>query len=764
MMEESVVQLTGDIDIRVDTRPIDRLEHKLRALMRLSDAIGRKLGKNLSPDGRAMNKLAAQSKQQFAAQMQASKFALVQQQQHAKLGTLQTKQALEQAKVKKAEAASAVASATAQRKAQIDQLKAQGTTLANKMKSLRLSDLEERIKARQQRAERNARRAPQAQTPFRNPFHGGGGTGRGGLAGHAGRMANNSGGFGRGGGHAGVSRPHMPSGGGGSRLGAGIGFPALGGLAMAATGAAVALAAMAAVAFKFVSEAERAANAKQQRNSQFKVASGSDEGASRMEIRYQKLADYLGVDANEGGRDYAKLTGALSKKGGVEQAERTASGILSYGKAQGMTGEEMKNMNRGLLQALGKNQLYAEEWTGQISEHLGANANQFGAEAYQRAIGGHKTGQDAADQFMKDRTDKKIKGDVLQNFIKELGGVLAQHANDGGALDVARQSQDSRKARFSNQMSENMTHAYNNSGLKEATGPLYENAQGLLKALGPEFDKFATWSADTIKMLSQGLKLATGFVNALNSSNPDSMNKYFDPESIKKFKEAWDGFTTGLQERFSLLGDLWKEIFGETSAKGFASGVLDVLTFILKAFNEIGGAISAIIKNSIAFVQWAKKNVPGLSGSEKAGQDASATPAVNSTVRTAPGTSMLKHDEDVPYLPTSPSATTNLQAPLVVPKTPSLIPPSVKANMGVMSVPPASAVNPPVVQPVPTTNNTTVNNTVTVQSPNIKIEGANHTPEEIAQALGSRLQDIAKQTYSGMLGKAAASQVDRYNQ
>ncbi|PKA72879.1 hypothetical protein ATI02_5980 [Pseudomonas baetica] len=493
MTEESVVQLTGDILLKVDTRPIDRLEHKLRGLMRLSDAIGRKIGKNLTPDGRAMNKLAAQTKQQFAAQMQASKFTLAQQQQQTKLGSLQAKQSLEQIKVRKAEQAHAVAAATAQRRAQLDQVRTQGALLANKMKALRLTDLESRLKARQLRADRNARRAPQAQTRFRNPFHGGGGVGRGGyarvgLAGHAGRLANHFGGFGRNGGSGGIPRPHMPSGGrsgSGGRVSSAVGgFPALGGLAMAATGATVALAAMAAVAFKFVSEAERAANAQQQRNAQFKVAAGSEEGAKGMEARYQKLADYLGLNANEGGRDYAKLTGALAKKGGVAQAEATASGIMSYGKAQGMTQDEMKLMNRGLLQALGKNQLYAEEWTGQISEHLGANANQYGAEAYQRAIGGKKTGQEAEDQFRKDREDRKIRGPVLQAFIKELGAVLGKHANDGGALDVARQSQESRKARFANQLSENMTHAYNNSGLKEATGPMYENAQGLLKALG----------------------------------------------------------------------------------------------------------------------------------------------------------------------------------------------------------------------------------------------------------------------------------------
>ncbi|MNG31103.1 hypothetical protein D3C84_1168500 [compost metagenome] len=74
-----------------------------------------------------------------------------------------------------------------------------------------------------------------------------------------------------------------------------------------------------------------------------------------------------------------------------------------------------------------------------------------------------------------------------------------------------------------------------------------------------------------------------------------------------------------------------------------------------------------------------------------------------------------------------------------------------------------SPVNPPVVQPVATTNNTTVNNHVTVQSPNIKVEGSNLTPEEIAKALGSHIQGETKKAIGGMLNGAAASQVNRFN-
>ncbi|WP_206212423.1 hypothetical protein, partial [Pseudomonas viridiflava] len=98
----------------------------------------------------------------------------------------------------------------------------------------------------------------------------------------------------------------------------------------------------------------------------------------------------------------------------------------------------------------GKGQLYSEEWSGQIAEHLGAHANQYGAEAWQRASGGKLTGDAAEIAFSKDRQDRKIRGDTLVKFMTELGKVLDEHANDGGLLDKARQTQDSWDNRISN--------------------------------------------------------------------------------------------------------------------------------------------------------------------------------------------------------------------------------------------------------------------------------------------------------------------------
>ena len=766
MIEESVVQLTGDIDIRVDTRPIDRLEHKLRALMRLSDTFGRKLSKNLSPDGRAMNKLAQQKKAEFATQMQASKFTLATQQQQAKLNTLQTKQALEQAKVKKAEQASAIAAATAKRKADADNIRAQGALLQNKMKSLRLSDLEERIKARQLRAERLIRaKTPQARTGFRNPFHGGGGTGRGGysplsggLSGHAGRMAHNSGGFGGGGRSYSTSTRPSSSGGASFGIGAGASF---GGLAAAATAASVAIAAMTAAAFKFVSEAEKADNAKQLRNAQFKTATGSDEGAKRMEVRYQKLSDYLGLDANEGGRDYGKLTGALAKRMGVDQSEKTAEGIMSYGKAQGMSGEEMKNMNRGLLQALGKNQLYAEEWTGQIAEHLGANANQFGAEAYQNAIGGKLTGQAAADQFMKDRKDGKIKGDVLVSFMKQLGIILGQHANDGGALDVARHSQESRKNRISNQMSENLTHAYGTSGLKEATGPLYESIGQLLKSLGPQFDSFAKGTTEFVNSLTSATKSLVRFIDVMNSTSDAAKKEkegYVSKGSQDRYAKASEQFDKDFGKLGDILGKIWSDISGTKVGEGafdglanFWSSTLTELSFIARGLNQVVDALLWVAKKfgyEVSYPQTALKTEPGAGVRPIQPGEKRPTTAVQDFMQ-------------MPQKSQEPNSTIPAQ-PLVVPMTPDLISPSTKAQMGFMKYSPA--INPPVIQPAAVTNTTTVTNTVTVQSPNITIEGSTHSPEEIAKAMGLEFAQISQKQIEDTFNGAAAQQTNRYGQ
>ncbi|ETK18218.1 hypothetical protein H097_12973 [Pseudomonas sp. FH4] len=578
MMAQEITRLSGKLVFNVDMRQMLAFERKLVGLQRRLQEFGKAANKKLKLDVSAnagnlqkqLKQNTALSKAQFAAQMQSSKFTLATEKARTALSIEQTKQALKQSQVAKAaQQHSMRAEVHAQRmqreRATTAAAEARSRTALGRAEAYAQQLHEKRHKA----AQRQAQRASYQRST--GSVHRGGH----GLGGMAGRMS------------------MMPS----------IG-PVFG-LGSAAAGATVAIGAMAAAAIAaslaFAASAEKTSNARDTRMASFTAAAGSKEGGARMEKSYQSLADFLGLNAKEGGRDYAKLTGAFAKRMGVDKAEDTSRGIMSFGKSQGMSQEDMSNMNRGIIQALGKNQLYSEEWTGQISEHMGASANQYGAEAWQRTIKGNLKG-DAAEKAFSDAREKKlIKGSkVVTAFFENLGAIMKQHANDGGALDVARNTQESRTNRFSNQLDNQMVQAYesNNGKLKAATGDYAAAKLELLKSLGPQFDQFGSFTADTLDSLTRILKLTKELVDTLNSPDPKAMERYFSPESIEKFKQAWDTFGDSMTNHFGTLKRLWQSIFGEDSSRDILSFLLsrisDVLNLASAAFSVLDAAIEKI--------------------------------------------------------------------------------------------------------------------------------------------------------------------------
>ncbi|MDN7141985.1 hypothetical protein KC131_15160 [Pseudomonas sp. JQ170] len=576
MMSQEIVRLTGKLSLDVDMRQMIAFEKKLAALQRRLQEFGKAANKKLKlqvcADAGNLHKQlkqnAALSKEQFTAQLQASKFTLANAKAQTALSIEQTKQALKQSQVAKAaQQHNMRAEVHAQRmqreRANTSAAEARSRTALGRAEAFVQQQQEKRQKA----LERQAQRASYQRSS--GSVHRGGH----GLGGMAGRMS------------------MVPS------MGPMVG---LGG---AAAGAAVAIGAMAAAAvaatLAFASSAERTANARDTRLASFTAAAGSREGGIRMEKSYQTLADFLGLNAKEGGRDYAKVTGAFAKRMGVQKAEETTRGIMAFGKSQGMSQDDLSNMNRGIIQALGKNQLYSEEWTGQISEHMGANANQFGAEAWQRTVGGKLQG-DAAEKAFSDAREKKlIKGsEVVTKFFEHLGSIMEQHANDGGALDVARSTQESRTNRFNNQLDNQMVQAYesNNGKLKTSIGEYTSAKQELLKSLGPQFDQFASFSADTLDNLTRILKLAKEVIDTLNSPDPKAMERYFSPDSIEKFKQAWNAFGDSMTNHFDTLKKLWQSIFGDDGSRDVMSFLLNRIADVLNLASETFGVIDSAIE------------------------------------------------------------------------------------------------------------------------------------------------------------------------
>jgi hypothetical protein len=599
--DEELGQLFAKIGFKVDLKGI----HQAKAAMKALETQARNTGKVIDKAfksaggggvGQTVKSMAvaqqAQTKAQFQAQMQNAKFTKIdnankvsglktQQQQVA----LQIKQAQLAAATQRTQAASARA-----------QLQQHAQALGHQIQNSRLANLQQQhaIRAARAVAQQHAaarRAAGQANTPgYGGPrsAHGGGLLGVGNHAIHRfGGVGRFAGGVANGGAINGLE---------GLAGGLGRVSMGLGSVAGSALLVVAAFAAIVAASAGFAREAERASNNRSQRLGQFQsVGDKTPENAQRMNARFENFAQTEGLSTTELGADYAKIVGALSPKIGVDKAADTSEGIFRYGKAQHLSNENMSKISLGIRQSLGKGQLFSEEWTGQIAEHLGAHANEFGAEAWQRATGGKLTGDAAAKAFSKDRQDRKISGDSLTKFMVELGAVLDKHANDGGLLDKGRNTQDSWDNRMGNQLKANMANAFDNTGLETTMPALYSSLVEFLKAIEPQFEALGRSSNTVLIGVTGMVQGLTDLANWFNNGK-----SYFDPKFTKDFSasmsELGTSFTTlfhtikqsfGIAEDVGLFKTVGETLIGVITAVVDAISTLaDVLTYLLRKVQD----------------------------------------------------------------------------------------------------------------------------------------------------------------------------------
>jgi len=607
MNEQAIAELFAKLSFKVDPAGIKQATALMKAAEKQAKVMGNAMqnafkgtgGKGVAQAQQAMNKA------QFDAALQNAKFTKVQQQGAA----TQLKTQQQQVKLQQEQQKLAALQAAAQRRAAISNLQAQGVGLANQLKSLNLTN---RAAAAQRKAQIDAVRHSMAQHRLNRLQAGSAGThitGRHGpgLLGHGTSAIHRFGGVGN---FAG----RVAAGGAVEGLGAlagGLGGAAagLGAVAGAAALVVAAFAAVTAAATAFAREAERAANTRNQRIGQFEsVGPKTLENAERMNARFENFAQTEGFSTKALGADYAKIVGALSAKVGVNQSADVAEGILKYGKAQHLSNENISKVSLGIRQALGKGQLYSEEWTGQISEHLGAHANAIGAEAWQRATGGKLTGDAALMAFTKDRGDKKIRGEQLTKFFVELGAVMDRRANEGGLLDKARNTQESWDNRISNQYQANLSSAFTKSGLEKTMPSLYESVVKALNELQPQFEALGDASNYVLQGFTGLVKNFTKMIAWFNDGN-----SLFDPKFTKELGAAFDELRVSAKA-------LMHSVFGNDGL-GFAFDALKtvgettigIITIIVDVFSTLVDVFTAVFRVIQDGLHFLPDNLGGIS-------------------------------------------------------------------------------------------------------------------------------------------------------
>lgn len=607
MNQEMIAELYAKLGIKTDLSGITKTKAALMGLQKQIQQIARDMDKTLNKalNGGKTQSIAAATKAQAAAmhsaQLQGAKLQQIQ------AGTAATGLKTQQQQVKLHIQQQKLAQATAATQAQAAkaQLQQQGQVLANNLKQLGITNS---IANAQQKAQAHSLRQAIQQHRLSRM-----------QAGTAGKSYSAPSGARMGGGLIGlgassVNRLSSMGSLAGSLSGGGF-QSALGGLAANAGGAATALGsilgpaalvvaafgAVEAAAYGFAREAERSSNTRTARLGQFEsVGDKTPENAQRMNARFENFAQTEGLSTKDIGTDYAKLTGALGNRIGVDRAADTTEGIMRFGNSQHLSNDNMKRISIGLRQALGKGQLYSEEWTGQIAEHLGPMANQYGAEAWQRAIGGNLTGADAEKAFAKDRQDRKISGDPLIKFMTSLSSILDSHANDGGLLDKSRQTQVAWNNRIDNQYQANMASAYDQSGLHETMAGndgVYDNFVKLLHELQPEFLALGQASNFLMTGLNGVIKSFTEGVKWFNSDEAmfdASSNMGQLVQSLGQLGDSlsslWhiisDNFGEGSSGPLKLLGDSLAYV--GNGVVNMITHIVDAITVFVQALTQLG--------------------------------------------------------------------------------------------------------------------------------------------------------------------------------
>ena len=136
-------------------------------------------------------------------------------------------------------------------------------------------------------------------------------------------------------------------------------------------------------------------------------------------------------------------------------------------------------------QMLSKGQVYSEELKSQFAEHM-PGAMKIAAQAWAE-LNNLPADEGSMKRLSKDMEDGKIAGAMVAPFIERMTSIMGSRANDGGRLDIIRQSGDAATARRENVMQQNLAGAWNANGgeLKNAVQEFQGAAVPLLRELGP---------------------------------------------------------------------------------------------------------------------------------------------------------------------------------------------------------------------------------------------------------------------------------------
>lgn len=207
----------------------------------------------------------------------------------------------------------------------------------------------------------------------------------------------------------------------------------------------------------------------------------------------------VGFNYLDASGDYNKLISGLTGSGvGLKESQKVFSGFAELARVNKLDKTTQNRLFRALSQVAGKGKLQAEELTSQIAEALPGGTALF-AQAYQKQIGGDKTGQEAIQQLLDDMKKGKVKSSILTYA----GAEASSRANAGGALGAASQASQAEQARYQNSVND-LAVVASNSGVEEGFARIFRTLNAGLSESG-----------DLVRILAEGFNEATNWADDL---------------------------------------------------------------------------------------------------------------------------------------------------------------------------------------------------------------------------------------------------------
>lgn len=310
----------------------------------------------------------------------------------------------------------------------------------------------------------------------------------------------------------------------------------------------------------------------------------------------------IGFNYLEASGDYNKLISGLTGSGvGLKESQKVFSGFAELARTNKLDKTTQNRLFRALSQVAGKGKLQAEELTSQIAEALPGGTALF-AQAYQKQIGGNKTGSEAIQQLLADMKKGKVTSDILTYA----GAEASTRANAGGALTAASQASQAEQGRFQNSVSDTAILA-SNSGVEEGFARIFRTlstglneSNGLVKTLAEGFNQ-ATIETSKLLLFPQS------FIRALDGRD-SLVADWLGVDQVKELQSDWAEIKISLDsilglktpEWFSPLKELAQELKDLIAVAGGISQKYRETKQVaeqiqLDSIDEYGGTVGGVI-------------------------------------------------------------------------------------------------------------------------------------------------------------------------